>query len=393
MRNNQPHFDSNLPNQLNEVSRMKSIAITSHKSSEGQLDWRIEEISVREDLKDDEVLVEMIAVGLCHTDILLSQTQQQDVRVLGHEGSGYVRKIGSKVTNCEIGDPVLLSFTFCGSCSSCDAKHPAYCEKFNSLNLLECEHEGETFTADSGAKITGKFFGQSSFSKFSVVNYRLMVNVKKFNLTREQLIKLAPLGCGFQTGAGGILNSGCAQPGDSAVVYGLGGVGMAAIMAAKVAGCNPVIGVDLLESKIEKAKKVGATHGIRGGNPEEIRKQLLEITGTGPDLSFECIGGSKFVENAVENAGVRGRIVYVGVGLFADVLQIPSFPFMAAGKQLIGSVEGDAIPSDFVPKMIEWYLEGKFPVEEVETVYPIREFQTALQDLKSGKTIKPILEF
>lgn len=373
---------------------MYSKAIVSYPSTDGKsVTWKLQNVEVREDLMPDEVLVEMVSVGLCHTDLVVSVGQSEGARILGHEGAGYVKKIGDKITHCKVGDPVLLSYSYCSTCSSCKTGHESYCEKFAPLNMVPCESVGETFSVADGLKATGKFFGQSSFSKFSVVRESLVVNVKEFNLSNDQLKKLGPLGCGFQTGAGAIINSGAAKEGESVAIYGLGGVGMAAVMAAKIAGCRTIIAVDLLDSKIEIAKRLGATHGVKAGNPEEVKRQLTEITGNGPDLSFECVGGPKFVETAIENAGIKGRIVYVGVGDSIECLQVPSFPFMLAGKQLIGSIEGDAKPSEFVPKMIQWYLDGNFPINEIETVYPVEKFADALADMKAGKIIKPILEF
>lgn len=374
---------------------MQSPAIISYKSQDGKsVNWKYENVSVRENLEPNEVLVEMSSVGLCHTDIALGSTQSEDARILGHEGSGTVKKVGSNVKNCAPGDPVLLSFSFCEDCSSCKTGNQAYCESLAELNMTTCETEDAgTFKTSTGGWAKGKFFGQSSFSKFSVVNASLVVNLRGFDLTREQLDKLGPLGCGFQTGSGAILNAGGAKKGESVVVYGLGGVGMAGVMAAKIAGCYPIIAVDIVQSKIDMAIELGATHGIVGGNNEEVHKKILELTGTGADLSLESIGGKRFVETALNNCGLCGRVVFVGLGPMEDVIEIPSFPFMMAGKKLIACIEGNAYPPEFVPKMVKWFLEGSFAVDKIEKEYPIQEFHQALDDVKNGKTIKAILKF
>lgn len=376
------------------LNMLPSNAIVSYSHENGvDLNWKYESVNVREELKDNEVLVEMSSVGLCHTDIVIASLQVDGPpKILGHEGCGFVKKIGSKVSNCVIGDRVLLSFDFCKLCSNCLKSKEAYCREFNPLNL-ENKDSDVTFKTSTDETVLGKFFGQSSFSKYSVVSDSCIVNLRNTGVPDDAMDVLGPFGCGFQTGAGAIINAAGAAEGESCVVYGLGGVGLAAIMAAKVAGCSPIIGVDLLETKLEKAKSVGATHVIKPGTDEDVHNKIREFTGNGADISFECIGGPRFVQNAVKNAAPLGRIVYVGVGGFEDTIQIPLFPFMSAGKQLIGCIEGNATPSKFIPKMIEWYLNGQFPIEQIETQYPVQDFEKAILDVKSGKTIKAILKF
>ncbi|KAK6459345.1 alcohol dehydrogenase [Scheffersomyces xylosifermentans] len=369
-------------------------AIIAYNSADGKnINWKYKSgIKVREDLKDHEVLVDMHSVGLCHSDIFMGVGDPDTFpRILGHEGTGYVAKVGSKVTSVEVGDPVILSFTYCDECSQCKAGYPGYCYDFIQKNLLGTDTD-VTYTLD-GEKVGGKFFGQSSFAKRAVVNDTSVVNVKSLNIKKEDLAKFGPLGCGFQTGAGSIYYSGDAKAGESCVVYGLGGVGFAGIMAAKIAGCNPIIGVDTNERKFELAKKLGCTHTIKAGTDEEVHDQIVEITGHGADLSFECIGGSRFVQNAINNANNRGKIVYVGVASFTETIEVPSLAFMTGGKKLIGSTEGDAHPQKFIPKMIEWHSKGQFPVEDLQKFYKIEDFQKAVDDMKNGNVIKPILMY
>lgn len=349
-------------------------------------------MGVREELHNNEVLVEMSSVGLCHTDISMAINQEEDLsNILGHEGSGVVKKIGPAVVSCAVGDPVLLSFNFCKVCENCTRGREAYCHASWSMNAIH-EDPDNTYEA-SGKKVLGKFFGQSSFSRLAVVSDACIVNVKEFDLTLEQLDTLGPLGCSFQTGVGAIINASQAKKGESCVVYGLGGVGLAGIMAAKIVGCNPIIAVDISHEKLDLAKELGATQVVLAGKDEQVHLKILELTGTGADISLECVGGARFVESSVKNAGVLGRIVFVGLGNLEEVLSIPSFPFMLAGKQLIGCIEGNSTPKDFVPKMIRWHLNGIFPFDKIEKEYPIEDFNTALQDMKKGKTVKAVLKF
>lgn len=373
---------------------LTTSAIVAYPSEDGKsVNWQLKSgIKVREELKDHEVLVDMHSVGLCHSDIFIGLGDPATFpRILGHEGTGYVAKIGAKVTSVEVGDPVVLSFTYCNECSQCKSGYPAYCYEFVPKNLFGSDGN-DTYTLE-GDKVGGKFFGQSSFAKRAVVNETSCVNVKSLSIKHEDLAKYGPLGCGFQTGAASIYNTGDAQAGESCVVYGLGGVGFAGIMAAKIAGCNPIIGVDINEAKFELAKKLGCTHIIKAGSDEEVHDKILEITGNGADLSFECIGGSRFVVNAINNANNRGKIVYVGVSSFTETIPIPSLDFMTRGKRLLGSCEGDAHPQKFIPKMIGWHSKGQFPIEVLEKVYKIEEFQKAVDDMKNGNVIKPVLMF
>ena len=204
----------------------------SHKPGDN---WEVQDISVPTDLKDGEVLVQMVASGICHTDLLTTSYPAgspgiQYPRIAGHEGSGIVKKVGPNVTkDLKEGDPVLLSFDSCGKCESCDRGHPAYCASFIPINILG---SNDVFKSKDGKGIAGKHFGQSSFASLSVVNQASVLSAKDLVQGQDDLKMFAPLGCGIQTGAGAILN--IAQPGkqDRVMVMGLGGVGLSTIMVS-----------------------------------------------------------------------------------------------------------------------------------------------------------------
>ncbi|KAH0253399.1 NAD(P)-binding protein, partial [Aureobasidium melanogenum] len=203
----------------------------------GNKGWKIEEVTTKE-IKEDELLVELVASGICHTDIMCgSGSGNPDLfyypRVLGHEGSGYVKAVGSKVQVAKPGDAVLLSFDWCGKCESCKGGLPSLCYESMPLNF----GNKASFTsagAENAGDIAGEFFGQSSFARYSVAKQNSVVNVTSLVSSKEELQAFAPLGCGFQTGAGTVVNVAKATPKDSIVVLGLGGVGLSAIMAAKI---------------------------------------------------------------------------------------------------------------------------------------------------------------
>ena len=195
--------------------------------------WSLQELSVPTTLKDGEVLVQMVASGICHTDLLTTSRPAgspgiQYPRVAGHEGAGYVKAVGPGVTkDLKAGDPVLLSFDCCGECESCERGHPAYCATFMPLNIVG---SNDVFRSKEGKGVAGKHFGQSSFASLSVVNQASVLLARDLVQGEEELRLFAPLGCGIQTGAGAVLN--IAKPGreDRVMVMGLGGVGLSAVM-------------------------------------------------------------------------------------------------------------------------------------------------------------------
>lgn len=193
--------------------------------------WHLQNVSVRSELQDGELLVEMVASGICHSDLVATSAPAGVMvypRIAGHEGSGFVKAIGPNVhKHISVGDAVLLSFDYCTSCESCRSGHPAYCETFTPLNIIGSQG---VFTTKDGKDGMGKFFGQSSFASLSVVNEASVLPAGHLAKTKEDLKLFAPLGCGIQTGAGAVLNIVKPTKQDRVMVLGLGGVGLAAIM-------------------------------------------------------------------------------------------------------------------------------------------------------------------
>jgi len=259
-----------------------------------------------------------------------------------YTGSGYVKAVGSKVTVAKPGDAVLLSFDFCGACATCKSGTPSLCYKFNRMNF----EENQVFTfADSKAKeqnseqtpeIGGRFFGQSSFANYSVVSQASVVNANDLVKNKEELQLFAPLGCGIQTGSGTVINVAKATEKDVLCIQGLGGVGLSAIMAAKIAGCRTVIGIDRVESRLKLAKELGATHVVDTSNLPE-GKTVVEVVqeiadGVGPTVTIDTTGVPVLIKNAVELTRQGGKIIQVGSAPPDFQLDIPVFAFMVAGK-------------------------------------------------------------
>ncbi|EON69255.1 hypothetical protein W97_08415, partial [Coniosporium apollinis CBS 100218] len=359
--------------------------------------WKLEDVSVRP-IKDDELLVQIIASGLCHTDVHFENLKDGPgvlyPRVLGHEGSGYVKQVGKNVTVAQPGDPVLLSFASCASCKLCTSDHPAHCVDFNALNFGG-QHD---FSASSSEKkepdIFGHFFGQSSFASLTIVNERSVVNAKGVVKDDEELKMFAPLGCGIQTGSGTIYNVAAATPDDAVVVMGLGGVGLSGIMAAKLRGCKTIIGVDKVDGRMALAKELGATYTINtsGMELDELVKKVRELTdGLGATVTMDTTGFVPLITKAVEFTRFKGKVIQVGTAPVDAKLEIPIFEFMVMGKQYIGAVEGDAYPPKYVPEMIQWYRDGKFPVDKLVKFFKAEEYEKALHEMQSGEAVKPII--
>ncbi|KAK5167572.1 uncharacterized protein LTR77_007271 [Saxophila tyrrhenica] len=363
--------------------------------------WKMEDVITRKP-GEGELLVEMVASGICHTDALIGGIPGGAApiafypRVLGHEGSGYVKEVGKGVTVAQPGDPVLLSFAFCDSCAICKDGHRSHCLKFNDLNFGDvCRNFGDTSSTNGETNIGGAFFGQSSFASLSIVKQCSVVNAKDLVKNKQELQLFAPLGCGIQTGSGTVINAAQATSKDVVCIMGLGGVGLSAVMGAKIQGCRTIIGIDRIESRLELAKELGATHVIDGSKLPE-GKSLGDVVaeyadGIGPTVTIDTTGVPALIKAGVAFTRNRGKIIQVGSPPFDFNLELETFSFMVSGKQFIGAIEGQAYPPEHVPKMIQWYREGRFPIDKFSKFIPAAEYEQGLHEMHEGTIIKPIL--
>lgn len=301
-------------------------------------------------------------------------------------GSGYVVETGSAVTKVKPGDAVLLSFSYCGNCYVCKTGPPSHCIDFFDINFM-----GETVFSDSSSTaIGGKFFGQSSLARHSVVNEKSVVNVAGLGLTRDDLTLLAPFGCGLQTGSGTVLNVANAGPGDCVVIAGMGGVGLAAVMAAKQRGCKAIVGIDRVKSRLDLAVSLGATHVI-DTTGSDMKEVTAKITETGPTICIDTSAHPPLVAALIEATKYMGKIIQVGTGMPEAHLSIHMQSFMVSGKQYFGAVQGHARTGEYIPKMIQWWKDGTFPVEKVIKVFSVDEFDKAIEAMMSGEVVKPVI--
>ncbi len=346
----------------------------------------IEEVELDEP-REDEVLVRIAGCGLCHTD-LTAQHQGLPVKlpgVFGHEGAGVVEKVGSLVKKVKPGDHVAMSYISCGVCNACIKGHPTHCEMFPPLNFFGTRPDGSVTMRKGKETIYGSFFGQSTFASHALATERNIVKVPK----DVPIEMLGPMGCGIQTGAGGVFNSLKAEPGTSIAVFGAGSVGVSAIMAAVVCGCTKIIAVDINNTRLKTARELGATHTINSGESDPIA-EIQKITGSGADYSLECTAIPKVLRQAVDSLAVGGKCGLIGAAPLGTEV-ILDMQSILNGRTVLGIVEGDAVSAILIPKLIELYKQGRFPFDKMIKFYPFDQINQAVEDSEKGKTLKAIL--
>jgi aryl-alcohol dehydrogenase len=351
--------------------------------------FELEEISIQEP-RDNEVIVKVVATGMCHTDMVV-RDQVYPVPlpiVLGHEGSGVVEKIGKGVSRVSVGDHVVMSFLPCRHCRACQEGAPASCENFNLYNFSGARPDGSHALCDKDDKpLSDRFFGQSSFGVYALAHENNLVKVDK----DAPLEILGPLGCGIQTGAGAVLNALKVGAGDSFAAFGGGAVGLSAVMAARVAGATTIIAVDLVESRLTLAKELGATHVINS-KTEDAVKRIKEITGNGVDFALDSTGVTPVIRQAVLSLRPRGTCGVVGASKPGANVEIDINDFMQNCKRLRGIVEGDAVADQFIPRLIALHKQGRFPFDKLIKIYPFEKINEAAEDSEKGITLKPIIK-
>ncbi|KAF3386264.1 hypothetical protein F1880_001608 [Penicillium rolfsii] len=374
---------------------MAKAIVAREPAPDLKVNWALEEVMAHPP-GEGEVLVQIVASGICHTDILLTSVPSGTLgvtypKVVGHEGAGIVHSVGKDVSNIEIGDPILLSFFSCSSCWQCKNSHPAYCTSFAQANYVG---EQKFVSARDGDESLGSsFFGQSSFAQYTLVKYSSIVKVKDLLHHDDELKLFSPLGCGFQTGMGAIQNITSAGPEDIVMIQGLGAVGMGALMTAKMQKCKATIAVDKDKARLELAKTLGASHTLDTSDPEFISldQAVREIFPHGVSIVIETTGVPTLIEQGLESTHTRGKIVLIGVPPFGYSLGVNVTKHINAGRAILGCIEGDCVPQIAIPQMIKWYREGQFPINKLVKYFDATDYQQALKSLKEGTVIKPIL--
>lgn len=355
---------------------------------DGSTRMTFEEVTLRE-LREDEVLVRVTACGVCHSDVAVQQGEFPIPRpiILGHEGSGTIERVGSPRSKFAVGDPVVLTYLNCGACPTCKAAEPAYCREFGALNISGLRKDGTSALVQNGATVGGHFFGQSSFATFSVANERNVIKVR----SDAPLALLGPLGCGVQTGAGAVMNALRPRRGSSLVVAGGGGVGLSAAMAALVEGCSTVIVVEPNPGRQQIARAIGATHVVDPTQTADLTATIVELTGGGANYAVETSGRPEVAQKLYSSLAARGELALIAFYGLTATASFSLLDFTGKGLKVRGVTEGDSVPGDFIPKLVDLIMQGRFPLEKLVRFYPFASLNEALLDQASGATIKPIV--
>lgn len=339
-----------------------------------------------------EVLVRVVATGVCHTDAI---TRDGDMPlplpgILGHEGAGVVERVGDGVTSLAPGDRVILGWPSCGQCANCLDGQPRYCLRTGEALVSGRRFRGpdagtSAYTRADGTQLSGHFFGQSSFATHSIALADALVKAPD----DVPLELLGPLACGLGTGAGAVLNEARPGPGASLVVFGVGAVGLAAIMAARCTAATTIVAVDLHDSRLELATRYGATHTINSSRTD-VLEELRRITGGTADYAFECTGVIPVVEQAAECVGMLGTLVLIGGAPAGARFGLDHLRTLW-GKRVIGVLGGGSRSTKFIPALIDLYRQGRFPFDELVRYYGFDQIEQALADSGSGAVVKPVL--
>lgn len=359
---------------------MKIQAAVTHTAS---APFSIEEVEL-EPPRVEEILVRIQAAGICHTDEAARSGQLPVMfpAILGHEGAGTVAAIGTGVTSFKIGDSVCLTFGTCGKCEPCVTGRPYACENTAKVNFMGTMDDGTKRHSQNGNPVSC-FFAQSSFATYAVVNQRSAVKT-------DPLLDpgiAAPLGCGIQTGAGIIFNRLRPEFGSKLAVFGCGAVGMSAIMAAKIVGCAQIIAVGGNAASLELASELGATHCINRKKTDDIAGEIHKITSTGLDYAIDTSGVESMIKAAYSALRYTGALTLTGGGTHFTISS------GLGARTIYGTSEGHSVPKMFIPKLIKYYENGRFPVNKLITYFPFQQINEAFEASHGSRVIKAVLRF
>ena len=340
---------------------------------------------------ENEVLVELAAAGLCHSDLSVIDGSRPRVMpmVLGHEASGIVREVGSAVKDLDPGDHVIFSFVpVCGSCSFCVQGRGALCEPGAKANVAGTLLSGARHFSDSGSPLN-HHLGVSAFSELTVVARESLVRIDK----SLPLDIAALFGCAVLTGVGAVLNTANVEPEDTVAVFGLGGVGLSMIIGAKYAGAFPIIAIDRLDDKLELARQLGATHTVNASEVDAV-EAVKEITSGGADHVFEGVGSEQVLIQAYQATRRGGTTITAGLPHPEKMFSIPAFSLVAEERTVKGSYMGSCLPSRDIPKYIAMHLEGMLPIDRLRShTIKLDEINIGFDRLAEGKAVRQVIEF
>jgi alcohol dehydrogenase len=339
-----------------------------------------------------EVLVEIAGAGLCHSDLSVVDGSRPRTMpmVMGHEASGIVRDVGSEVSEFAPGDQVVFSFVpVCGHCSYCASGRGALCEAGARANVAGTLLSGARRFSDAKATACNHHLGVSAFSQFTVAAQESLVKID----ASLPLATAALFGCAVMTGVGAVVNTARVMPGTSVAVFGMGGVGLSAIMGARVAGAYPIIAVDKLEDKLKLAGEIGATHTINAARDDPLAA-VRELTGGGADYAFESVGNEQVLIQAYQATKRGGTTITIGLPAPDKKFSIPAVSLTLEERTVKGSYMGSSVPRRDIPRFIDMYLAGLLPVDKLHThTLRLDEINLGFDRLAQGQAVRQIISF
>src|SRR3974390_502970 len=340
------------------------------------------------DPRPDEVVVRVAGGGMCQTDLhgRDGYFASPYPAVYGHEGAGVVHAVGSAVESLAPGDHLVMSFPWCGTCANCQQHKYCYCMYGRRLKMHGRRADGSTLMARNGAPVYSAFFQQSSFGTYALTQERYAVKVRK----DAPLEALGPLACSGQTGAGAVLNAMQPQPGDSLAIFGVGAVGLSALMAAKIAGCDPIVAVDVHAHRLALARELGATHPIDHADRAKVCDEVRAAAPGGARYGIDTSAVPTVFREAIEALMPGGTCVLLGSGPPGTDVAI-EMPFLQQGRTVRGVVQGESLPKDFIPRLVDLVVAGKFPIQKMIKFYDFADINVAEQESSAGIAIKPVL--
>lgn len=352
-------------------------------------DFKIKDDIELAEMGPDDIQVHMVASGICHSDeaLRVGDAIIDYPIVLGHEGqgSGIVEKVGPEVTQFKPGDHVILSFYACGNCDNCLRGIPTQCRNYATNNLSGVRPDGSSHFTEDG-KHVADMFDQSSFTSTTVVRERNAVKIDD----DIDLRKVGPLGCGYVTGSGTVLNTLQPRPGDTIAVFGTGAVGLAAMMAGKISGCTKVIGIDIVDSRLALAKELGATDIINSKNVDVVEEVKKLTGGLGVNWAVDTTGITKVMEDSIKTLTQGGTTATIAVT--PNHIDLDTWNDLCVDdKKIVGVNMGDSIPQIDIPRLIEFYKAGMFDFDKTEKFFNFDEINEANAASRSGEVIKPVL--
>lgn len=330
-----------------------------------------------------EVLVKVVSAGICHTDHKSAGPGPVPKPVvLGHEGAGIVEAVGAGVSKLAVGDHVVMTFGSCGRCMSCNEAEPAYCDD-GFKYCFACERDN--YLSSAQGPVHGDFFSQSSFATYAIGNERSVVKIPK----DVPLDIMGPLGCGIQTGAGAILNDFKLQPGKTLAVFGTGALGLSAIMAGRIAGARTIIAIDRHAHRVELAKELGAHFGIVPGT-ESVADQVKALVPGGVDFVLDTTGVLTVMRQGIDCLAQRGMAGFVTSPWDGSELSL-NVRHLLPGRKVRGIIEGNSNPDVFIPQLVAFWKDGRFPFDKLIKFYDFEDIEKAFHDSETGATVKPVL--